>query len=67
MEEPKVKTADNEMRVTMKGSMRSWVSYAQKILEKPEHKELTIKALGNASNNAVILVEILKRKIGGLH
>jgi DNA-binding protein len=36
-------------------------------LNKTDHKEIQIKATGNAIVKAIILVELIKRRIGNLH
>lgn len=43
------------------------MGYAFRILNKTDHKFLTIKATGNAIVKALILIELVKRRIGGLH
>jgi DNA-binding protein len=63
----KEKTEDNEIRVTSKGQIRSYLGYAFRILEKTEHKSLIISATGNAIVKALILIELVKRRIGNLH
>lgn len=59
--------ADNEIRVAAKGQIKSYLGYAFRILNKTEYRELTIKATGNAIVKALILIELIKRRIGGLH
>ena len=59
--------ADNEIRVAAKGQTKSYLGYALLIFNKTEHRDLTIKATGNAIVKALILIELVKRRIGGLH
>ena len=47
--------------------MSSYLGYAFRILNKSEHKSLTIRATGNAIVKALILIELVKRRIGDLH
>ena len=63
----KEKTEDNEIRVTSKGQIRNYLGYAFRILEKTEHQRLIISATGNAIVKALILIELVKRRIGNLH
>ena len=61
------KTAENEIRVTAKGQIKNYLGYAFRVLNKTEHKSLIIKATGNAIVKAVILIELVKRRVGDLH
>ena len=47
--------------------MSSYLGYAFRILNKSEHRSLTIRATGNAITKALILIELVKRRIGDLH
>lgn len=47
--------------------MSSYLGYAFRILNKSEHRSLTIRATGNAIVKALILIELVKRRIGDLH
>ena len=56
------------MRVAVAGKVSSYLGYAFRILKKEsEHKSLTIRATGNAIVKALILIELVKRRIGDLH
>lgn len=66
-DKPKEKTEENEIRVTSKGFIRNYVSYADKVFTKNEHRSLIISATGNAIVKALILIEMVKRRIGDLH
>lgn len=60
-------TAENEIRVAVAGSVSSYLGYAFRILNKSDYETLTIRATGNAIVKALILVELVKRRIGNLH
>ena len=47
--------------------MSSYLGYAFRILNKSEHRSLTIRATGNAITKALILIELVKRRIVDLH
>ena len=64
---PKDPTDENEIRVTSKGEIKKYLGYAFRILEKTDFKQLKIKATGQAIVKAVILIELVKRRVGGLH
>jgi len=53
--------------VTSKGQIKKYLGYALRVLTKTDHKNLNIRATGNAIVKALILIEIVKRRIGGLH
>lgn len=63
----KEKTDENEIRVTAKGQIKNYLGYAFRVLTKTSHTKLVIKATGNAIVKALILVELVKRRIGDLH
>ncbi|KAG0458739.1 hypothetical protein HPP92_021867 [Vanilla planifolia] len=48
---------ENEVRITTQGRMRSYITYAMSLLQ----------AMGRAINKTVIIVELIKRRIVGLH
>ena len=60
-------TAENEIRVAVVGKVSSYLGYAFRILNKSDHKSLTIRATGTAIVKALILIELVKRRIGDLH
>lgn len=43
------------------------MGYAFRILNKTDHRSLTIRATGNAIVKALILIELVKRRVGDLH
>jgi len=67
VQKKKENTAENEIRVAVSGSVSSYLGYAFRILNKSEYKSLTIRATGNAIVKALILIELVKRRIGNLH
>lgn len=67
MPKEKTKTEENEIRVTSKGQIKKYLGYALRVLTKTDMKSLVIKATGNAIVKALILIEIVKRRVGDLH
>ena len=63
----KIKTEENEIRVTSKGQIKKYLGYALRVFEKTEMKTLLIRATGNAIVKALILIEIVKRRVCDLH
>lgn len=53
--------------VAAKGKIKSYLGYAFNILNKTEFRQLKIKATGNAIVKALILVELIKKKVGEIH
>jgi ribonuclease P/MRP protein subunit RPP25 len=66
-DKPKEKTEENEIRVTSKGFIRNYFTYAEKVLAREDQKSLIISATGNAIVKALILIEMVKRRVGNLH
>jgi len=62
-----VETAENEIMVAAKGKIKSYLGYAFRILNKTDYRQLKIKATGNAIVKALILVELIKKKVGEIH
>lgn len=60
-------TDDNEIRVQAKGQIKNYLGYAFLILNKMNYKSLKISATGNAIVKALILIELVKRRVGNLH
>ncbi|KAG8088919.1 hypothetical protein GUJ93_ZPchr0011g28889 [Zizania palustris] len=69
VEKPRNETpiSENEIRITAQGRMRNYISYGMSLLEENGHDEIVIKAMGRAINKTVMVVELIKRRIGGLH
>jgi len=63
----KTKTEENEIRVTSKGQIKKYLGYALRVLTKTDMQDLVIRATGNAIVKALILIEIVKRRVGDLH
>ncbi|KAK9762472.1 hypothetical protein K7432_011750 [Basidiobolus ranarum] len=55
---------ENEIHVTSQGKIKSYVSYATKLLEEKNFDSILFKAKGNAVTKAVTVVEIIKRLQG---
>jgi len=53
--------------VKAKGIVKSYMGYAFRVLEKTEHDSIVITATGDAIVKALILIEMVKRRIGSLH
>ncbi|KAK9740056.1 hypothetical protein RND81_03G007900 [Saponaria officinalis] len=69
VEKPKVDTPidENEIRITSQGRMRSYITYAMTLLQEKNANEIVFKAMGRAINKTVTIVELIKRRIVGLH
>ncbi|KAL0347469.1 UNVERIFIED_CONTAM: hypothetical protein Scaly_1762900 [Sesamum calycinum] len=69
VEKPKVETPidENEIRITSQGRMRSYITYAMTLLQEKDSDEIVFKAMGRAINKTVTIVELIKRRIVGLH
>ncbi|KAL8242058.1 hypothetical protein R6Q59_012360 [Mikania micrantha] len=58
---------ENEIRITSLGRMRSYITYAMTLLQEKGSSEIVFKAMGRAINKTVTIVELIKRRIVGLH
>lgn len=58
---------ENEVRITTQGLMRNYISYAITLLQDKRVSEIVLKAMGRAINKTVLLAEIVKRRVEGLH
>ncbi|CAA3031286.1 ribonuclease P protein subunit p25-like protein [Olea europaea var. sylvestris] len=69
VEKPKLETPinENEIRITSQGRMRNYITYAMTLLEEKGSDEILLKAMGRAINKTVTIVELIKRRIVGLH
>ncbi|XP_022725988.1 ribonuclease P protein subunit p25-like protein [Durio zibethinus] len=69
VEKPKAETPinENELRITAQGRMRNYISYAMTLLQEKGANEIVLKATGRAINKTVMIAELIKRRIGGLH
>ncbi|KAG1359452.1 ribonuclease P protein subunit p25-like protein [Cocos nucifera] len=60
-------TNENEIRVTSQGRMRNYITYATSLLQEKGSNKIIFKAMGRAINKTVMIVELIKRRIVGLH
>ncbi|TQE07552.1 hypothetical protein C1H46_006872 [Malus baccata] len=69
VEKPRVETPidENEIRITSQGRMRNYITYAMTLLQEKGSDEVVFKAMGRAINKTVTIVELIKRRIVGLH
>lgn len=58
---------ENEIRITSQGRMRNYITYAMNLLQEKGSSEIVFKAMGRAINKTVTIVELIKRRIVGLH
>ncbi|XP_062030214.1 uncharacterized protein LOC133746066 isoform X1 [Rosa rugosa] len=69
VEKPRAETPidENEIRITSQGRMRNYITYAMTLLQDKGSDEIVFKAMGRAINKTVTIVELIKRRIVGLH
>ncbi|KAK9134436.1 hypothetical protein Syun_013766 [Stephania yunnanensis] len=69
VEKPKADTPinENEIRITTQGRMRNYITYATTLLQEKGSNEIILKAMGRAINKTVMIAELIKRRIAGLH
>ncbi|XP_077241385.1 uncharacterized protein LOC143881930 [Tasmannia lanceolata] len=69
VEKPRTETPinENEMRITTQGRMRNYITYATTLLQEKGSDEIVLKAMGRAINKTVMIAELIKRRIAGLH
>eukprot|EP00899_Mesostigma_viride_P020503 jgi/Mesvir1/28454/Mv15877-RA.1 len=58
--------SENEIRITTLGAVRNYLTYATTVLQE-KSDEVVLKAMGRAINKTVVVAEILKRWVPGLH
>ncbi|KAA0025568.1 ribonuclease P protein subunit p25-like protein isoform X2 [Cucumis melo var. makuwa] len=58
---------ENEIRITTQGRMRNYITYATTILQEKGSNEIVVKGMGRAINKTVMIAELIKRRIVGLH
>jgi DNA-binding protein len=63
----KERTNDNEIRVTAKGQIKKYLGYALSAFNKRSFEQIEIRGTGNAIVKALILIELVKRRVGDLH
>ncbi|KAH7692334.1 AlbA-like protein [Dioscorea alata] len=69
VEKPREETPinENEIRITSQGRTRSYITYATSLVQEKGSEEIVIKAMGRAINKTIMIVELIKRRIVGLH
>ncbi|KAK1430193.1 hypothetical protein QVD17_12758 [Tagetes erecta] len=69
VEKPRVEQPidENEIRITSQGRMRSYITYAMTLLQEKGSQEIMFKAMDRAINKTLTIVELIKRRIVGLH
>ncbi|KAH7525097.1 hypothetical protein FEM48_Zijuj06G0188900 [Ziziphus jujuba var. spinosa] len=69
VEKPRHETPinENEIRITTQGRMRNYITYATTLLQEKGSNEIALKAMGRAINKTVMIAELIKRRIAGLH
>uniref|UniRef100_A0A7C9EFW7 DNA/RNA-binding protein Alba-like domain-containing protein n=1 Tax=Opuntia streptacantha TaxID=393608 RepID=A0A7C9EFW7_OPUST len=69
VEKPKEETPinENEIRITTQGRMRNYITYATTLLQEKGSDQIVLKAMGRAINKTVMIAELIKRRIIGLH
>jgi len=69
LQKPKVveELAVNEVRVTVSNHIRTFVKHVLKLFAEDGHQTVVLKATGRAINKTVAIVEVLKRRVAGLH
>ncbi|KAM3259410.1 hypothetical protein ACQJBY_050937 [Aegilops geniculata] len=58
---------ENEIRITTQGRMRNYITYATTLFQDKGCDEVVFKAMGRAINKTVMIAELIKRRIVGLH
>ncbi|KAK6940047.1 DNA/RNA-binding protein Alba-like [Dillenia turbinata] len=64
---PETPINENEIRITSQGRMRNYITYATTLLQEKGSNEIVLKAMGRAINKTVMIAELIKRRIAGLH
>ncbi|KAM7507912.1 hypothetical protein LguiA_018365 [Lonicera macranthoides] len=69
VEKPRPETPinENEIRITTQGRMRNYITYATTLIQEKGSDEIALKAMGRAINKTVMIAELIKRRIAGLH
>ncbi|XP_055833158.1 uncharacterized protein LOC129902128 [Solanum dulcamara] len=59
---------ENEIKITTQGRLRNYITYATNLLlQEKGFKEIALKSMGRAISKTVMIAELIKRKIAGLH
>ncbi|XP_062025135.1 uncharacterized protein LOC133741213 isoform X2 [Rosa rugosa] len=69
IEKPREETPinENEIRITTQGRIRNYITYATTLLQEKGSNEISLKAMGRAINKTVMITELIKRRVAGLH
>ncbi|KAK9010563.1 hypothetical protein V6N11_043445 [Hibiscus sabdariffa] len=69
VEKPKAEIPINEteIRITTQGRTRNYITYATTLLQEKGSSEIVLKAMGRAISKTVMIAELIKRRIAGLH
>eukprot|EP01054_Gregarina_sp_Poly1_P003714 Gregarina_sp_Poly_1__3713@NODE_2099_length_2686_cov_253_893471_g1354_i0_p2_GENE_NODE_2099_length_2686_cov_253_893471_g1354_i0NODE_2099_length_2686_cov_253_893471_g1354_i0_p2_ORF_typecomplete_len235_score26_40Alba/PF01918_21/1_9e19Rpp20/PF12328_8/0_076FoP_duplication/PF13865_6/28FoP_duplication/PF13865_6/2_2_NODE_2099_length_2686_cov_253_893471_g1354_i016982402 len=67
VERPREESAEDEIRVTNQGRVTTYVAYAARLFKDENRNTITFRASGLAIPIAVSTIEILKRRVKGLH
>ncbi|XP_061970647.1 uncharacterized protein LOC133693442 isoform X1 [Populus nigra] len=69
VEKPRTETPinENEIRITTQGRMRNYITYATTLFLEKGSDGISLKAMGRAINKTVMIAELIKRRIAGLH
>ncbi len=59
--------AENEIKINSKGPIKNYLGYALRILNKTNYRNVKIRATGNAIVKALILIELVKKRVPDLH
>ena len=59
--------AENEIKINSKGPIKNYLGYALRILNKTNHRNVKIRATGNVIVKALILIELIKKRVPDLH
>ncbi|KAL4567958.1 hypothetical protein LXL04_023555 [Taraxacum kok-saghyz] len=58
---------ENEISITTQGRMRNYITYAITLVQEKGSDEISLKAMRRAINKTVMIAELIKRRIAGLH
>ncbi|XP_020591011.1 ribonuclease P protein subunit p25-like protein isoform X1 [Phalaenopsis equestris] len=69
VEKPREETPckENEIRITAQGRMSGYIFYATSLLQEKGSNKVVFNAMGRAINKTVLIAELMKRRIDGLH
>ncbi|KAL4581434.1 hypothetical protein LXL04_017649 [Taraxacum kok-saghyz] len=58
---------ENEISITTQGRMWNYITYAITLVQQKGSDEISLKAMERAINKTVMIAELIKRRIAGLH